>query len=174
MVLDASHEIDSNINTAGVKTLTVLGATGSIGTSTLDLIDRNRNNFAIVALTANNNVAELAQLARKFDAKMAVIGDETLFDALKEALAGTPIAVGAGEQGLLEAASMPADITMAGIMGAAGLRPTLAAVKQGKQGGTGQQGMSCSSRNLVHARSQQARNGTIAGRFRTFCDISGS
>ena len=133
MVLDVSHEIEPQVSAEQAKFLTVLGATGSIGTSTLDLIDRNRSQFTIQALTANNNVVELAKLARKFNAGMAVIGEESLFDDLKEALSGTNIAVGAGEQGLLEAASMPADITMAGIMGAAGLRPTLAAVKQGNR-----------------------------------------
>ncbi len=115
------------------KTLTVLGATGSIGTSTLDLVARNRDQFAVQALTANRNVEELAALAKKFDAQMAVIADETLFAQLRDALAGTKIRVGAGEQGLQEATELPADITMAGIMGAAGLRPTLSAVGQGKR-----------------------------------------
>ncbi len=115
------------------KSLTVLGATGSIGTSTLDLVARNRDRFRIEALTANRNVSELARLARRFGAGMAVIGDESLLGELKDRLAGTDIEVAAGEQGLLEAAQRPADITMAGIMGAAGLRPTLAAVRQGNR-----------------------------------------
>jgi 1-deoxy-D-xylulose-5-phosphate reductoisomerase len=131
--MDVSQEIESDILTGEAKSLTVLGATGSIGTSTLDLIGRNRDSFTIEALTANRNVEGLAKLARQFDAKMAVIGDEELYSDLKDALAGSGIAVGAGEQGLLEAAAMPADITMAGIMGAAGLRPTLEAVKQGNR-----------------------------------------
>lgn len=131
--MDVSQEIEPDILTGESKSLTVLGATGSIGTSTLDLIGRNRDKFTVEAVTANRNVRELAQLARRFGAKMAVIADDALFGDLKDALSGSGIAVGAGEQGLLEAASMPADITMAGIMGAAGLRPTLEAVKQGNR-----------------------------------------
>ena len=131
--MDSPSEIEPQIITDETKTLTVLGATGSIGSSTLDLIGRNRDRFSIEALTANKNVDELARLAKQFGAKMAVIGDESLFDDLKMALAGTGIEVGSGEQGLLDAASLPVDITMAGIMGAAGLRPTLAAVRQGNR-----------------------------------------
>ena len=131
--MDVSQEIEPDILTGEAKSLTVLGATGSIGTSTLDLIGRNRDSFTIEALTANRNVDGLAKLARQFGAKMAVIGDEGLYGDLKDALAGSGIVVGAGERGLLEAACMPADITMAGIMGAAGLRPTLEAVKQGNR-----------------------------------------
>jgi len=115
------------------KSLTILGATGSIGTSTLDLVAHNRGLFAIEALTAHQNVAELAHLAVKFEAKMAVIGTVTLFDDLKDALAGTNIKVAAGQSGLIEAAAQPVEVTMAGIMGAAGLAPTLEAVRQGKR-----------------------------------------
>ncbi len=113
------------------QSLTVLGATGSIGSSTLDLVARNKDKYAIEALTANKNVDELADLARRFKAKMAVIGQASLYLDLKAALSGSGIKVAAGDEGLVEAASRPVDITMAGIMGAAGLRPTLAAVKQG-------------------------------------------
>ncbi|MCP4935449.1 MAG: 1-deoxy-D-xylulose-5-phosphate reductoisomerase [bacterium] len=115
------------------KYLTVLGATGSIGSNTLDLVARNSDKYEIEALTANQNVDELAELARKFNAKMAVIGLESLYSDLKAALSGTGIEVAAGNQGLVEAASRPVDITMACIMGAAGLRPTLAAVKLGNR-----------------------------------------
>jgi 1-deoxy-D-xylulose-5-phosphate reductoisomerase len=115
------------------KSLSVLGATGSIGTSTLDLVARNRDKFSIEALTANQNVQKLASLARQFGAKMAVIGQDALYKDLKAALSGSGIIVGAGEQGLVDAANRPVDITMAGIMGAAGLRPTLEAVKQGNR-----------------------------------------
>ena len=133
MVLEVSPEIHDPGQIDSPKSLTVLGATGSIGASTLDLIGRNRKKYSIEALTANRNVAELAMLARRFDAKMAVIGEQKLYGELKDALSGTGIMVGAGEQALLEAAARPADITMAGIMGAAGLRPTLEAVKQGNR-----------------------------------------
>ncbi len=115
------------------KSLTILGATGSIGTSTLDLVAHDRDGFSIEALTAHQNVAELARLAVQFDAKMAVIGKAALFGELKEALAGTHIKVAAGQSGLIEAAGRPVEITMAGIMGAAGLAPTLEAVRQGNR-----------------------------------------
>lgn len=131
--MDLSQKNHFDVDATEQKSLTILGATGSIGTSTLDLIARNPEQFSIEALTANRNVDKLAHLARQFNVKMAVIGDPALFDDLKEALSGTNIAVGAGDQGLLEAATQPVDITMAAIMGAAGLRPTLAAVKQGNR-----------------------------------------
>ncbi len=131
--MEASHDIQPHDLAGQPKVLTVLGATGSIGSSTLDLVARNKDKYAIEALTANKNVDELADLARRFNAKMAVIGQESLYLDLKEALSGTGIEVAAGNRGLVEAASRPVDITMAGIMGAAGLRPTLAAVKQGNR-----------------------------------------
>ncbi len=131
--MEASHDMQPHDLTGPPKSLTVLGATGSIGSNTLDLVARNKNKYAIEALTANKNVDQLADLARRFNAKMAVIGHEPLYLDLKAALSGTGIEVAAGDQGLIEAASRPADITMAGIMGAAGLRPTLAAVKLGKR-----------------------------------------
>ena len=131
--MEASHEIHAHDLTGRPKTLTVLGATGSIGSSTLDLVARNKDKYSIDSLTANENVEQLADLAIRFSAKMAVIGNQSRYQELKEALSGTGIAVAAGDQGLVEAASRPVDITMAGIMGAAGLRPTLAAVKLGNR-----------------------------------------
>lgn len=111
--------------------LTVLGATGSIGTSTLDLVERTPEAFDIVALTAHGQVNELAALAIKHHAELAVIGDETRLAALRDALAGTGIRAAAGEAGMLEAAQRPADCVMAAIVGAAGLKPTFEAAKQG-------------------------------------------
>ena len=131
--MEAPYEIQAHDLAAPPKTLTVLGATGSIGSSTLDLVARNQDKYIIDALTANENVEVLADLARRFNAKMAVIGRQALYEDLKQALSGSGIAVAAGEEGLVEAASRPVDITMAGIMGAAGLRPTLAAVRQGNR-----------------------------------------
>ncbi len=113
------------------KTISVLGATGSVGLSTLDLVRRNRGKFKAVALTANSNVQALAKLAMEFDAELAVIGNPDKFLELKEALSGTAIRVAAGEGGLIEAAQADAEIVMATIVGAAGLRPTLAAIKRG-------------------------------------------
>ncbi|MFN0218899.1 MAG: 1-deoxy-D-xylulose-5-phosphate reductoisomerase [Hyphomicrobium sp.] len=123
------------VNGAGANPcrLTVLGATGSIGHNTLDLVARNPAAFEIVAVTGQSHVAELAAIARMHRAKMAVIGDAHLFGALKEALAGSGIAVAAGPEALIEAAQMPADCVMAAIVGAAGLRPTFAAAGQGRR-----------------------------------------
>ena len=114
-----------------MRTISILGATGSIGASTLDLIRRNRDQWRVVALSANSNSAELAQLAREFSAELAVVADEACLPALREALAGTEIAAAAGEAALVEAAARPADITVAAIVGCAGLAPTMAAIAQG-------------------------------------------
>ncbi len=115
------------------KRVTVLGATGSVGTGTLDLIGRNPHLFEVVALTAHSNVEALANLAVRHRASLAVIGDDSRYDALKERLAGSGIEVAAGAAGLISAAMRPADCVMAGIVGAAGLRPTLAAIAQGRR-----------------------------------------
>lgn len=114
------------------RSLTILGATGSIGSSTLDLVRRNREAFRVVALTANCQAAELAALAREFGAEIAVVADETCLPALREALAGSGIAAAAGAQALVEAAARGADITVAAIVGCAGLAPTMAAIECGK------------------------------------------
>ncbi|MDE2303775.1 MAG: 1-deoxy-D-xylulose-5-phosphate reductoisomerase [Sphingomonadales bacterium] len=115
-----------------MRRISVLGATGSIGASTLDLIRRDRDQWRIVALTAQSRVEELAALAREFRPEIAVIGDETRLGALREALAGLPIAVAGGGAALIEAAARPAALTIAGIVGCAGLAPTMAAIEQGQ------------------------------------------
>jgi 1-deoxy-D-xylulose-5-phosphate reductoisomerase len=114
------------------RSISVLGATGSIGESTLDLIGRNPSSYRVVALTGGHNAARLAELAILHRAELAVIADPEAYGALRAALAGTGIEVGAGDQALLEAASRPADWVMAAIVGAAGLKPTLEAVRQGR------------------------------------------
>lgn len=113
--------------------LTVLGATGSIGQSTLDLVARTPDAFDVVALTAQSNVQALAADAIKHRAKTAVIGDASQYDALKAALAGSGVKAAAGEEALVEAGAEPADCVMAAIVGAAGLRPTFAAAGQGRR-----------------------------------------
>ena len=115
-----------------MKTVSILGATGSIGQSTLDLVQRAPDAYQVLALTAAQDVAGLAAAARATNAKLAVIADETLYDALKAALSGTNIGVAAGPQALVEAAKLEADWTMAAIVGCAGLAPTLAALETGK------------------------------------------
>lgn len=113
------------------RSLTILGATGSVGASTLDLVRRDRDAWRIVALTANCAAAELARLAIEFDAEIAVVGDEACLPDLREALAGTRIAAAGGPAALVEAAARGADVTVAAIVGCAGLAPTMAAIEQG-------------------------------------------
>jgi 1-deoxy-D-xylulose-5-phosphate reductoisomerase len=114
------------------RTLSIFGATGSVGLSTLDLVRQHRSAYRIVALTANANADDLAKLAIEFDAEIAVVADEAAYPALKTALAGTTITAAAGEAALIAAAQMGADWTMAAIVGCAGLKPTLAAIELGK------------------------------------------
>jgi len=111
--------------------ITVLGATGSVGASTLDLLTRNPDLWRVEALTAHRDAAGLAHAARAVGAKLAVVADASAYDALKEALFGTGIEAAAGAQAVCEAARRPAEIVVAAIVGAAGLPPTLAAVERG-------------------------------------------
>jgi 1-deoxy-D-xylulose-5-phosphate reductoisomerase len=113
------------------KSVTLLGATGSIGSSTVDLIERNRGQYRVEAVTAASNAKALAALARNLKARFAAIADKAHYAALKEALSGSGIEAAAGEEAVVEAAQRPADWVMGAITGAAGLRPTLAAVKRG-------------------------------------------
>ncbi len=113
--------------------LSVLGATGSIGASTLDLVQRHPERFEVVALTAQCNARRLAELAILHRAKLAVIGDEAYYTELKSLLAGTGIRAAAGAGAVEAAAREPADCVMAAIVGAAGLRPTFAAAEQGRR-----------------------------------------
>lgn len=115
------------------RRISVLGATGSVGAATLDLIERAPEGvYDVVALTARTNVKELARLAIKHRARFVAIADEACEPALREALAGHEIEIASGEGGVIEAAQRPADWIMAAIVGAAGLRPTLAALRQGR------------------------------------------
>jgi 1-deoxy-D-xylulose-5-phosphate reductoisomerase len=113
------------------RSVTILGSTGSIGCNTVDLLERNPGRYRVEALTASGNVALLAEQARRLNARLAVTADERRYLDLKAALSGTGIRVAAGTEGLIEAAALPAEWVMAGIVGAAGLAPTLAAVRRG-------------------------------------------
>jgi 1-deoxy-D-xylulose-5-phosphate reductoisomerase len=113
------------------RRISVLGATGSVGRSTLDLIGRAPENYEVVALTAATNAALLAELAIRHKARRAVLASEAHYDELRERLHGTGIEAAAGDAAVIEAAQMPADWIMAAIVGAAGLRPTFAAAGQG-------------------------------------------
>ena len=149
---DLCPEDTPSIAPRSERSITVLGSTGSIGTSTLDLIDRARSAattangadngssnhaaiasevYPIEALTANSRVDDLIAQALKFRPKLAVIGDDNKYAALKEALAGTGIEAAAGNAAVEEAGARPADWVMAGIVGAAGLKPTLLAIERG-------------------------------------------
>ena len=113
------------------RSITILGATGSVGASTLDLVRRNPDGWQVEALTAHSNVADLAALAKEFGAKIAVIADDTRLGELQDALAGSQVEAAAGRTALCEAAARPADIVMAAIVGCAGLGPVMAAIEQG-------------------------------------------
>ena len=114
------------------RKIAILGATGSIGTSTLDLLERNPERFEVVAVTAATNSEELADIARRTNAKLAVVSDESRLADLRERLADTMCQALAGEDALVEAATSDADLVIAAIVGCAGLRPVMAAVEAGK------------------------------------------
>ena len=113
------------------RSLTILGATGSVGQQTLDLVARNPGRWQVEALTANRDVAGLAAAARASGARYVAIGEDSAYAALKDALAGTGIEVAAGAEAVREAGARPAELVLTAIVGAAGLPPTLAAVKRG-------------------------------------------
>jgi 1-deoxy-D-xylulose-5-phosphate reductoisomerase len=113
------------------RRISILGATGSVGTSTADLVRRNPDAFDVAVLTANRNAADLAVLARELRPDLAIVADETAYSELKQALTGTGIEVAAGADALVQAAREPVDMTVAGIVGAAGLDSALAAIQQG-------------------------------------------
>lgn len=113
------------------RSISILGSTGSVGCNTIDLIARAPERYRVVALTANDNVALLAEQAKRLGAEFAVIANEAKFDELKALLAGSGIRAGAGAEAVVEAASLPSDLVMAAIVGAAGLAPTMAAARRG-------------------------------------------
>ncbi len=115
-----------------MKKISILGATGSIGKSTLDLVERSPEQFEVVALTASVNAARLADAARRTKARLAVIADESRLPDLEAALQGTDCRAAAGSNALVDAALGDADLVMAAIVGCAGLQSTMAAVEAGK------------------------------------------
>ncbi|MGH6673259.1 MAG: 1-deoxy-D-xylulose-5-phosphate reductoisomerase [Xanthobacteraceae bacterium] len=116
---------------AAPRSVTLLGATGSIGSSTVDLLRRDRSHYQVEALTAHRNAAGLAELAREFGARFAAVADPEAYGELKAGLSGTRIEAAAGPAALVEAAQRPAEWVMAAITGAASLEPTLAAAERG-------------------------------------------
>lgn len=113
------------------KAISILGATGSIGDSTSDVIEDNREAFIVESLVANTNVNKLAQRAISLGAKRAIIADERKYDALKTTLAGTDISVGAGRQAVLDCAREPVDVLVCAMVGAQGIEPAMAAIEAG-------------------------------------------
>ncbi|HHN72677.1 MAG TPA: 1-deoxy-D-xylulose-5-phosphate reductoisomerase [Thermopetrobacter sp.] len=114
-----------------MKRLTILGATGSIGRSTLDIVRRHRDRFRVEALVANASIERLARDAVDVGARLAVTADPSRLEELRAALAGSGVEAAAGEAAVLEAAARPVDMVMAAIVGVAGLKPTLAALEAG-------------------------------------------
>lgn len=118
------------------KTISILGSTGSVGSSTVEIIEHHNarmpGRFRVLALAANDRADLLAAQARRLKPEFVAIGNPARYAELKAALAGTPIEIGAGPQAVIEAASRDADWVMASIVGTAGLEPTLAAVRRGK------------------------------------------
>ena len=117
--------------TGSKRRVTILGSTGSVGANTVSLIALEPEKYAVEALTARRNVKVLAEQARALKAKRAVIADDSLLGALRDALAGTGIEAAAGAAAVTEAAEMPAEWVMSAIVGAAGMEPTLAAARRG-------------------------------------------
>jgi 1-deoxy-D-xylulose-5-phosphate reductoisomerase len=120
------------VERVSTRTVTILGATGSVGCSTLDLIERSPDLYEVLALTAHRDVEGLASGARRVGAQRAVIADESLLEPLRQALSGTGIEAAAGDAAVIEAAAMGADWTMAAIVGCAGLAPVMAALRGGR------------------------------------------
>jgi len=134
MALTALSRAESAADSASARPrrVTILGSTGSVGRSTIDLLLRNRDEFTVEAVTANRNAVQLAEQARQLGARFAAVSDPAEYPVLKDALAGSGIEAASGAEALIEAAERPADMVMAGIVGAAGLKPTLAAVRRGR------------------------------------------
>ncbi|MEL7727977.1 1-deoxy-D-xylulose-5-phosphate reductoisomerase [Citromicrobium bathyomarinum] len=114
-----------------MRSISILGATGSVGDSTFRLLRKHRADWRVEALTAQCSATKLAELAKEFDARIAIVGDEACLPELREELAGSGIEAAGGRAALIEAAARPVDITMAAIVGCAGLAPVMAAIEQG-------------------------------------------
>ncbi|MGH6659396.1 MAG: 1-deoxy-D-xylulose-5-phosphate reductoisomerase [Sphingomicrobium sp.] len=114
------------------RTVAILGATGSVGTSSLNLIERDPDRFSVSAVTAATNVAGLAAIARRTAAKLAVIAEPALLGELEALLGGSGCRAAAGEEALMEAAAGEAELVIAAIVGGAGLKPAMAAVEAGR------------------------------------------
>src|SRR6185295_306677 len=126
-----ASSVAGNQSASAQRSVTLLGATGSIGASTIDLLKRERGQYRVEAVTANKNASALAALAREVGARFAAVGDPSAYRDLKDALGASGVEAGAGESALIEAAQRPAEWVIGAITGAAGLKPTLAAAERG-------------------------------------------
>lgn len=124
--------VTAGVTADGMRRVSILGSTGSVGCSTMDLVERNPERFEVVALAGGSNAALIAEQARRVRAGFVAIADQTAWSTLKAALAGSGIEAAAGAEAVEEAARRDADWTMAAIVGAAGLAPTLTAVRHGR------------------------------------------
>ncbi len=150
-----------------MRTISLLGATGSIGASTLDLVRRNPADWRVVALSANCSARELAALAREFRAEIAVVADEGCLPELREALADSGVEAAGGEAALIDAASRPVDLFVAAIVGCAGLAPTMAAIEQGGTIALANKEALVSAGEVMTAAVRRAWRDAAAGGFRT-------
>ncbi|HML13816.1 MAG TPA: 1-deoxy-D-xylulose-5-phosphate reductoisomerase, partial [Xanthobacteraceae bacterium] len=121
----------SGLSESALRSVTILGATGSVGSSTVDLVRRDRERYRVEALSANKSAGALAQLARDLGARFAAVADPAAYRDLKDGLGASGIEAAAGEEAVIEAARRPADWVMAAVSGATGLRATMAAVERG-------------------------------------------
>jgi 1-deoxy-D-xylulose-5-phosphate reductoisomerase len=133
--LSSVEAVEVPARSATRKSVSILGATGSIGLSTLDLMSGHTERYRLDTVTANTSAAELAALAIRHDARRAVVADPSAYAALKAALSGSGIEAAAGSDALVAAAGAGSDFVMAGIVGSAGLAPTLAAIRAGSDVG---------------------------------------
>lgn len=143
-----------------MRSLSLFGATGSVGQSTLDLVRHDAASWQVSVLTAHSDVAGLAALAREFQVQLAVIADESRYQELVQALAGTGIDVAAGADALVDAAQRPVDLVVAAIVGIAGLAPTMAALAAGHNVALANKESLVSSGELM-MRAAQASGATI-------------
>ena len=158
----------------GPRRITILGATGSIGASTIDLIKREPDRYRVEAVTARKNALALAKLAREVRAQVAVVADHSAYRELKDALAGTNIEAASGEEALHEAGQRPADWVMAAISGAIGLKPTLAAVERGATVALANKECLVCAGSLFMRKAASAGATRAAGRQRAQRDLSGA
>ncbi len=148
------------------RKIAILGATGSIGKSTLDIVERSPERFTVTAVTAATNVEALAGIARRTHAELAVVADESRLTELQELLAGTPCRAAAGPEAMVEAATGEAELVIAAIVGCAGLRPTMAAVDAGKTVALANKEALVTAGELMTGAAARSRRHPLAGRQR--------